>query len=322
MPPGSKVLVEKSLETLLPDTVKAFEFRDQQRIWSEPDSRINPFSADYILARKTVYLETVISHATAIWQTNAEDDDDQGRLVLLKNICKRPEKCLEPPDQPSPDPDEYAQMMHVKGGAHLYVDQYDTRKTVRLGDFAIHKYEVNFAQYAAFLNEMNLDFEKAGRLFSIADPSSKIVYHEGRYRVIKGAAKLPVFNVSWHGAKAYCEHYHFRLPTTAEWQHAARGKDGRTYPWGESLDFESRANLAGDRDGYRFWAPVDSFPEGASPSGAFNMAGNVYEWLDNSMLMGGSWDQEPDWARTFIVEANKPQARNTHNGFRCARDAK
>lgn len=109
------------------------------------------------------------------------------------------------------------------------------------------------------------------------------------YRIPKGAERLPVTNVTYEDAEAYSRFVGGRLPTDLEWEKAARGTDGRRYPWGDRFEAE-RCNLAragrgaptksclmpGARKGLR---AVDAFPDGASPYGALNMAGNAWEWV-------------------------------------------
>jgi serine/threonine-protein kinase len=94
----------------------------------------------------------------------------------------------------------------------------------------------------------------------------------------------PVTDVSWEDANAYCnwlskkKGLNFKLPTEAQWEKAARGTDGRKYPWGKNEPDETLANF-----GWKFdkTSPVGSYPNGASPYGLLDMAGNVWEWCSD-----------------------------------------
>ena len=117
--------------------------------------------------------------------------------------------------------------------------------------------------------------------------------------------KHPMNCVDWHQAKAYCRWQGRDLPTEIEWEKATRGIDGRKYPWGnkeyEDLNGKLVANIDSDSvegydDGQEHTSEVGMFPDGASPYGALDMAGNVWEWTDTwyekdkyRVIRGGSW---------------------------------
>jgi len=155
------------------------------------------------------------------------------------------------------------------------------------------------------------------------------------------APEQPVVCVYWYQAQAYCEWAGASLPTEAQWEKAARGTRGLIYPWGNTF-YSARLNCWEDRcyDGYAYTAPVGSFPSGASPYGALDMAGNVWEWVADwydsgyyahspsrnptgpatgkiQVLRGGSW--LCDWRRVRAAKrsAGPPGSRYDVIGFRC-----
>jgi formylglycine-generating enzyme required for sulfatase activity len=142
---------------------------------------------------------------------------------------------------------------------------------------------------------------------------------------------LPVTQVSWHEARAYCAFAGGRLPTEDQWEKAARGTDGREFPWGQTLDcthanwgnFDGEGPCAGANPGRP--VPVGQYPGGASPYGILDLGGNVWEWVETAyedepgrrLVRGGSCCSYFVEPRAANRNAWAPQYRDGDLGFRC-----
>ncbi|TPQ23900.1 SUMF1/EgtB/PvdO family nonheme iron enzyme [Streptomyces sporangiiformans] len=148
------------------------------------------------------------------------------------------------------------------------------------------------------------------------------------YWISESCGDYPVVNVDWWDAYAYCRWAGGRLPTELEWERAARGVDGRQYPWGDSFD-PSHCNT--EERGERRTLPVDSLPLGRSPVGAYQMSGNVWEWCADEyfsprfqsasrIVRGGSFSRGEHRARCAFRNGRPPGDAWCSRGFRIARD--
>ena len=201
---------------------------------------------------------------------------------------------------------------------------------VNLPAFKMDKYLVTNAQYAKF----------------VAATGYRIPLDWKGGKIPKGQELYPVTMVTWADANAYAKWAHKRLPTEAEWEKAARGTDGRRWPWGNKMD-PTRLNTY-----YTVGSatPVDKYPNGASPYGLLDMAGNVNEWTSSDflpyqgsrasldmfdvgggsrtlkihykVLRGGTWRSDPFSTQSFHRNFSLPNYASDFYGFRCASDVK
>lgn len=234
-----------------------------------------------------------------------------------------PTATVAPPTGPVEAP-----MVEIPAGEFLFGSDEQPEagppQQVNLPAFSIDVYEVTNAQFAAFVaaTGYKTTAEQAG------EPSWRDYFGQGE-------EEHPVVKVSWYDAEAYCKWAGKRLPTEQEWEKAARGTDGRRYPWGNEFDPEK---VNGMEAGYRRTVAVGSLPAGASPYGVMDMAGNVAEWTADwykaypgssyrdqymgekfRITRGGGWFSDKEQIQTFYRNSTAPEAANDDLGFRCAR---
>ncbi len=228
-------------------------------------------------------------------------------------------------------------------------------RPVTISPFQIERTEVTYEQYIAFLNLMgprsHLTGCEGNPCVATRNESdaSNISFNSQTYDVNDVINNLPVVNVTWYGANAYCDALGRRLPTEAEWEFAARGTDGRIYPWGGAGPFDTslaKTNRPVTDNPLEIGAvPVGSYATGASPYGVLDMAGNVAEWVNDwysatyysqpdasgadpqgplggteRVVRGGSWDAVPFFARSVHRQSAVPNGSEPWLGFRCATD--
>jgi formylglycine-generating enzyme required for sulfatase activity len=215
------------------------------------------------------------------------------------------------------------------------------RLRARTGTFEIGVVPVTVHEFAAFVRsgyaERELWTEEGWAWKERGAVDRPRFWGDEAWRAYLGPNQ-PVVGVSWYEAEAYGRFAGARLPSEEEWERAARGEDGRRYPWGEEWD----PARAAARGGPRRTLPVGCFPAGRSPHGLLDAAGNVWEWVadaydphlhdrilrqdgglpapgDRRAARGGAWNTFPPQLRCAHRNAWPPDARYSNIGFRIAR---
>lgn len=224
-------------------------------------------------------------------------------------------------------------------------DTYDVempQHQVTLDAYQIMRYEVTNSEYAQCVKNGTCQ----GGGYQYQDIAGNILNR------LEDTAYVdhPVVVVSWFQAETYCKWIGARLPTEAEWEKAARGTDARVYPWGNGFNgnivnrcgsncMYGWANKSYDDDGYAETSPVGNYPDGVSPYGVYDMAGNVWEWTADwydvypggdpsifsdfrqtyRVMRGGSWGDYDSLTRSAFRGGFGPSGSDFFVGFRCAR---
>ena len=202
-------------------------------------------------------------------------------------------------------------MIYVPGGESVS-GPHGAQKKVSLSPFYIHTHLVTNRRYHEYMRATGADAPAHWLNRNIPD----------------GTGDLPVVNVSFEQARAYAQWSGRRLPTAHEWEMAARGTDGRRYPWGDDFD-ELRCNTS--ESGIGQLTVAGRYPRGVSPYGCHDMFGNVVQWCadvgsgpgenaESAAVCGVSWEEPGKSFGCWRVESRKRLRRSRRCGFRCAKD--
>ena len=227
-------------------------------------------------------------------------------------------------------------LMGMKDGDPLGLVWTTPQRVVNLPAYHIDKYEVTNKDYKRFVD--------ATGHRAPYNKKHDTIYNWKNGRYTENLDDHPVVMVDWRDADAYCKWTGKKLPTEAEWEKAARGTDGRLWPWGNEYelkypDMATKANTHEFR--VLMTMPVGSFPNGASPYGVMDMAGNVFEWTSSwykgypgtknkhpfygeTMKVsrgGGFMTPTYPYSLTFSRSALSPERKHRTTGFRCAKSA-
>jgi sulfatase modifying factor 1 len=192
---------------------------------------------------------------------------------------------------------------------------YNPRRSEYVEAFYVGVAPVTRRQFEVFLRESDYDY-----------PSDDL----RKMKELSPTSNCPACNLSWDDAQEFCRWLSqktgqdYRLPTEAEWEKAARGTDGRTFPWGSDSPTNQHANFDGETNRT---TEIGRHLAGKSPYGCMDMAGNVWEWCEDwlndkheyRIKKGGAWVSKASYLKCAYRQPEAPDRRSQYNGFRVAR---
>ncbi len=325
----AKAIAAGSTEPRIP-RIKAFQLLDEAKVW-----RLLEQARDFIVGGQA-QPDKMKQAKDALDSANELGLNDEQQAVYQYLLAKIPGRgpAGSKPDGTArgalpEDPREAPMVLVPAGEFTMGSTMGDDEKPVHrlyLNAFYMDKYEVTVGQYAKYLGVTGME-----------EPSDWDIMNQPQH------SKRPVVNINWSDAATFCKWAGKRLPTEAEWEKAARGTDGRTYPWGNEAPTRLHANFGKkDWDNHMALVPVGSFEMGKSPYGIYDLAGNAWEWVNDwydhdyykkspaknpqgptkgqsRVVRGGSWLYVPDFLRTSFRFNAEPSGRQFGYGFRCAK---
>ncbi|CUQ65577.1 formylglycine-generating enzyme family protein [Candidatus Nitrospira inopinata] len=317
---------ESGMSSLPKTKAKVWRLREEMKVWGLLNE------AKRLLASgKTKQAEETLSSAQDLGITHEQQTLFQQLRAKLPRPRSASSKRASGSEMGASQADSLdAEMVFVPAGkftqgSNLSDDEKPVRQ-ISLNAFYIDKYEVTVGQYARYLEATDME-----------EPPDWNIMNQPQHQ------RRPVVNVSWEDAVNYCKWAGKRLPTEAEWEKAARGTDGRIYPWGNEAPTRLHANYGRKEwDDHFALTPVGSFEAGKSPYGAYDMAGNAWEWVfdwydhdfykngpeknpigpakgTEKVVRGGSWLYVADFLRSAHRFNAQPANRHFGYGFRCAK---
>jgi formylglycine-generating enzyme required for sulfatase activity len=239
----------------------------------------------------------------------------------------------------------FAEMVQIPGGSFI-MGRDDGPANERpahqmfLPTFYIDRNMVTVGEFTTFVQAKGPTGPHGEMYLDVHDPDNRIHQQDGVWIPDKGSELHPVGEVSWFGALAYCQWRQKRLPSEAEWEKAARGTDGRLYPWGNDAPRPDLAFFGGFRGQT---VPIGLYPKGASPYGVLDMAGQTWEWTTSlykpypydaqdgredltvaasRVARGGSSSSPPEGLTSTsreIISAIRQTTGHAYIGFRCVK---